>query len=32
VASVPAALFLVLLYAIPRSSRWLVTQGSIDEA
>ena len=32
IASVPAAFFLVLLYAIPRSSRWLVTQGSIDEA
>ncbi|HTV04058.1 MAG TPA: sugar porter family MFS transporter [Acidobacteriaceae bacterium] len=32
IASVPAALFLVLLFAIPRSSRWLVTQSRIDEA
>ncbi|HUY81209.1 MAG TPA: sugar porter family MFS transporter [Acidobacteriaceae bacterium] len=32
IAAVPAALFLVLLYAIPRSSRWLVTQSRIDEA
>jgi MFS transporter, SP family, arabinose:H+ symporter len=32
VASIPAALFLILLYAIPRSSRWLVTQSRIDEA
>jgi MFS transporter, SP family, arabinose:H+ symporter len=32
VAAVPAALFLILLYAIPRSSRWLVTQKRIDEA
>ena len=32
VAAAPAVLFLVLLYAIPRSSRWLVTQSRIDEA
>src|SRR5215469_1162615 len=32
VASIPAILFLILLYAIPRSSRWLVTQSRIDEA
>jgi MFS transporter, SP family, arabinose:H+ symporter len=32
VAGIPAALFLILLYAIPRSSRWLVTQSRIDEA
>jgi SP family arabinose:H+ symporter-like MFS transporter len=32
VAAAPAALFLILLYAIPRSSRWLVTQRRIDEA
>ncbi|MBT9330518.1 sugar porter family MFS transporter [Paracidobacterium acidisoli] len=32
VAGIPAALFLVMLYGIPRSSRWLVTQNRIDEA
>jgi sugar porter (SP) family MFS transporter len=32
IASAPALLFLVLLFAIPRSSRWLVTQNRIDEA
>jgi len=32
VAAAPAALFLVMLYGIPRSSRWLVTQNRIDEA
>jgi SP family arabinose:H+ symporter-like MFS transporter len=32
VAAVPAIFFLLLLYAIPRSSRWLVTQSRIDEA
>jgi SP family arabinose:H+ symporter-like MFS transporter len=32
VAAAPAILFLILLYAIPRSSRWLVTQSRIDEA
>ena len=32
VAAAPAALFLILLYAIPSSSRWLVTQRRIDEA
>jgi SP family arabinose:H+ symporter-like MFS transporter len=32
VAGVPALLFLILLFAIPRSSRWLVTQSRIDEA
>jgi len=32
VAGVPALLFLFLLFAIPRSSRWLVTQSRIDEA
>jgi MFS transporter, SP family, arabinose:H+ symporter len=32
VAAAPAALFLILLYAIPSSSRWLVTQSRIDEA
>ncbi len=32
IASAPALLFLVLLYAIPRSGRWLVTQNRIDEA
>jgi cytochrome b561 len=32
IASLPAVLFLVLLYTIPRSSRWLVTRDRIDEA
>jgi len=32
IASAPALLFLVLLFAIPSSSRWLVTQSRIDEA
>jgi SP family arabinose:H+ symporter-like MFS transporter len=32
IAGVPALLFLALLFAIPRSSRWLVTQSRIDEA
>jgi sugar porter (SP) family MFS transporter len=32
VAAVPAALFALFLFGIPRSSRWLVTQNRIDEA
>ncbi|QNI34065.1 sugar porter family MFS transporter [Alloacidobacterium dinghuense] len=32
IAALPAALFLIMLYGIPRSSRWLVTQNRIDEA
>jgi SP family arabinose:H+ symporter-like MFS transporter len=32
VATVPAALFLVMLFGIPRSARWLVTKGRIEEA
>jgi MFS transporter, SP family, arabinose:H+ symporter len=32
IAAVPAALFLVLLFGIPPSSRWLVTQKRVDEA
>jgi SP family arabinose:H+ symporter-like MFS transporter len=32
IAAFPAVLFLVLLFAIPPSSRWLVTQKRVDEA
>jgi sugar porter (SP) family MFS transporter len=32
VAIVPSVLFLVMLYGIPRSSRWLVTTNQTDEA
>ena len=32
VAAIPAILFLVMLFGIPPSSRWLVTQKRIDEA
>jgi MFS transporter, SP family, arabinose:H+ symporter len=32
VASIPALLFLILLFGIPRSPRWLATQNRIDEA
>jgi SP family arabinose:H+ symporter-like MFS transporter len=32
VAIVPSMLFLVMLYGIPRSSRWLVTTNQTDEA
>jgi len=32
VAAVPAILFLVMLFGIPPSSRWLVTQNRVDEA
>jgi sugar porter (SP) family MFS transporter len=32
VAAVPAFLFLVFLFGIPRSSRWLVTQNRVEEA
>lgn len=32
VAAVPAVVFLVLLFGIPPSSRWLVTQNRVDEA
>jgi len=32
VAAVPAILFLVLLFGIPTSSRWLVTQSRVEEA
>ena len=32
VAALPSAAFLILLYGIPRSSRWLVTQNRTDEA
>ena len=32
IAALPAFLFLVLLFGIPPSSRWLVTQKRVDEA
>jgi MFS transporter, SP family, arabinose:H+ symporter len=32
VAAVPAALFLILLFGIPPSPRWLVTQKRVEEA
>jgi sugar porter (SP) family MFS transporter len=32
VAALPAAIFMVLLYTIPRSARWLTTQDRFDEA
>ena len=32
IAAAPAVLFLIMLFGIPRSSRWLVTQDRIDEA
>jgi sugar porter (SP) family MFS transporter len=32
VSAIPAALFLAMLFIIPRSPRWLVTQSNLDEA
>ncbi len=32
IAGVPSILFLIMLYGIPRSSRWLVTKNRTDEA
>jgi len=32
IPALPALVFLVLLYGIPRSARWLVTQNRIEEA
>ena len=32
IAAFPSIIFLILLYTIPRSSRWLITSGQNDEA
>jgi MFS transporter, SP family, arabinose:H+ symporter len=32
IAALPAVLFLIMLFGIPRSSRWLVTQDRVEEA
>jgi SP family arabinose:H+ symporter-like MFS transporter len=32
VAAVPALIFLIMLFGIPQSARWLVTQNRVDEA
>jgi SP family arabinose:H+ symporter-like MFS transporter len=32
IAALPAVMFSILLYGVPRSARWLVTKGRVEEA